>query len=154
AMIEGYPDSDLLDEAKRDLRAVQEVLADGVYNVANFYILHRNYAAAVSRYKEVMLKYPDYSQMPDALFSLAEALRHAGNDKEAAIYYGRIIMEHPISTRVSDAKEHLTAMNQPIPEPSPGAVARAQELALVRAEDRSILGKMFGMFKSRPPVPT
>src|SRR4029079_15514650 len=37
---------------------------------------------------------------------------------------------------------------------SPGAVARAQELALVRAEDRSILGKMFGMFKSRPPVPT
>src|SRR6185295_16703595 len=30
-MIESYPDSNLLDEAKRDLRAVQEVLADGVY---------------------------------------------------------------------------------------------------------------------------
>src|SRR5207253_823818 len=30
AMIESYPDSQLLDEAKRSLRAVQEVLADGV----------------------------------------------------------------------------------------------------------------------------
>src|SRR5881409_2150994 len=49
SMIETYPDSDLLDEAKRDLRAVQEVLAEGVYSVGNFYMLHRNYAAAISR---------------------------------------------------------------------------------------------------------
>ena len=69
SMIETYPDSDLLDEAKRDLRAVQEVLADGVDAVGNFYMLHRNYAAAVSRYKEVMTKYPDYSKAPDALFT-------------------------------------------------------------------------------------
>src|SRR5262249_232212 len=81
SMIDSYPDSNLLDEAKRDLRAVQEVLADGTYGVGNFYVLHRNYAAAVSRYKELMTKYPDYSRMPDTLFNLAEALRHAGNDQ-------------------------------------------------------------------------
>jgi outer membrane protein assembly factor BamD len=151
SMIETYPDSDLLDEAKRDLRAIQEVLADGVYSVGNFYMLHRNYAAAVSRYKEVMTKYPDYSKSPDALFGLAEALRHAGNEPEAAIYYARIVIEHPISARVSDAKQHLTALNQPIPEPNPVALARAQQTL---HDDKSILGKMFGMFKSRPAVPT
>jgi outer membrane protein assembly factor BamD len=59
-MIETYPDSDLLDEAKTALRAVQEVLADGVNGVGNYYMLHRNYAAAVSRYKEIATKYPDY----------------------------------------------------------------------------------------------
>jgi outer membrane protein assembly factor BamD len=151
SMIETYPDSDLLDEAKKDLRAVQEVLADGVYGVANFYILHRNYAAAVSRYKEVLTKYPDYSKTPDALFELAEALRHAGNEPEAAIYYARIVIEHPISERVDTAKEHLTALNQPIPEPNPVALARAQQTL---HDDKSILGKMFGMFRSRPSVPT
>jgi outer membrane protein assembly factor BamD len=151
SMIETYPDSDLLDEAKRDLRAVQEVLANGVYGVGNFYMLHRNYAAAVSRYKEVMTKYADYSRMPDALFNLAEALRHAGNEKEAAIYYARIVTEHPGSDRVSGAKQHLAALNQPIPEPNPVALARTQQTP---HDDKSILAKMFGMFKSRPAVPT
>jgi outer membrane protein assembly factor BamD len=150
-MIEAYPDSNLLDEAKRDLRAVQEVLADGVYGVGNFYTLHRNYAAAISRYKEVMTKYPDYSRMPDTLFGVAEALRHAGNEQEAAIYYARIVTEHPISDKVDDAKQRLIALNQPIPEPNPVALERAQERA---REDKSILATVFGMFKSRPSVPT
>jgi len=150
-MIETYPDSDLLDEAKTALRAVQEVLADGVNGVGNFYMLHRNYAAAVSRYKEIATKYPDYSKMPDTLFGLAEALRRAGNDPEAAIYYARIVVEHPVSDRADEAKKHLAALNQPIPEPNPVALARAQQTS---HDDKSILGKMFGMFKSRPAVPT
>ena len=151
SMIESYPDSDLLGEAKVKLRAVQEVLADGVNRVANQYMLRKNYAASISRYKEVMTKYPDYSGMPDTLFNLAEALRHAGNDQESAIYFARIIMEHPFSDRVADAKRRLTAINQPIPEPNPVALARAQQAP---RDDKGILGKMFGMFKSRPNVPT
>ncbi len=151
SMIETYPDSDLLDEAKRDLRAVQEVLADGVDSIGDYYMLHRNYAAAVSRYKEITVKYPDYSRMPGTLFNLAEGLRHAGNDQEAAIYYARIITEHPLSDRVDNAKQRLTALNQPIPEPNPVALARAQQLP---RDDKSMLGKMVGMFKSRPAVPT
>jgi len=151
SMIASYPDSDLLDEAKRDLRAVQEVLAEGVVKVGNFYMLRRNYAAAVSRYKEVMTSYPDYTGMPDALYNMAEALRNAGNPEESVIYYARVIMEHPLADRANTAKERLTALKQPIPEPNPVALARAQQTP---REDRCILAKMFGMFKSRPPVPT
>jgi outer membrane protein assembly factor BamD len=151
SMIETYPDSDLLAEAKTALRAVQEVLADGVNGVGNFYMLHRNYAAAVSRYKEIATRYPDYSRMPDTLFGLAEALRRAGNEPEAAIYYARIVVEHPISDRVDEAKRHLAALNQPIPEANPVALELAQR---TQHDDKSILGKMFGMFKSRPSVPT
>jgi outer membrane protein assembly factor BamD len=151
AMIETYPDSDLLEEAKKDLRAVQEVLADGVDGIGDFYMRHRNYAAAINRYKEVMTKYPDYSRMPGTLFNMAEGLRHAGNESEASIYYARIITEHPLSNRIEDAKNRLTVMNQPIPEPNPVALARAQNLT---HDERGILGKMFGMFRSRPAVPT
>jgi outer membrane protein assembly factor BamD len=151
SMIESYPDSQLLDEAKRDLRAVQEVLADSVYGVGNFYMNYRNYAAAISRYKEVMLKYPDYSKMPNTLFNLAEALRNVGNAEESVIYYARVITEHPLSDQIDDAKNRLTLLKQPIPEPNPGALARAQQFP---REDRGIFQKITGVFKSRPPVPT
>src|SRR5215813_12423068 len=151
SMLETYPNSNLLNKAKTALRAVQEVLADGVNAVCNFYMLHRNYAAAVSRYKEIATKYLDYFKMFDTLFGLAEALRRAGNEPEAAIYYARIVVEHPVSDRVNEAKRHLAALNQPIPEPNPVALARAQQTL---HDDKSILGKMFGMFKSRPAVPT
>jgi hypothetical protein len=96
---------------------------------------YRNYGAAVSRYKEVMLKYPDFTKMPDTLFNVAEALRNAGNEEEAVIYYARVVTEHPLSEQTGDAKNRLVALNQPIPQPNPVALA-------------------VGMFKSRPPVPT
>src|SRR3989304_5787272 len=144
-----YPDSNLLDEAKVKVREVQEVLAEGVYKVGDFYYLHKSYPAAIDRYKEVLIKYPDSSQVPDALFKLAEALRHSDNEPDAAIYYARIVSDHPLSERVTEAKQRLTAMNVPVPEPNPVALARAQQN---QRDDRSILGRMFGMFNRRPPV--
>jgi outer membrane protein assembly factor BamD len=149
-MVETYPDSPLLEETKEKLRAVQEVLADGVFKIGNFYLLRKSYPAAVDRYQEILKKYPDFSRAPDALFNLAEAFRHA-NNPESAIYYARIISEYPLSEHVNDAKERLTAMNQPIPEPNPVALARAQQ---VQRDDRGILRKTFGVFSRRPPVPT
>ena len=137
--------------AKEKVRAVQEVLGEGVYRIGNFYYIQKSYPAAVDRYQEVLKKYPDFSKMPDVLFNLAESLRHANNEPESAIYYARVVSEHPLSDRATDAKERLTAMNMPIPQPNPVALARAQQTP---REERGILGKMFGMFSRRPPVPT
>jgi outer membrane protein assembly factor BamD len=77
SMIQTYPDSDLLDEAKERLRNIQEVLADGVFKVGNFYHLRKSFPAAVDRYKEILMKYPDYTKVPDALFNLATPCRRA-----------------------------------------------------------------------------
>jgi outer membrane protein assembly factor BamD len=151
AMIDGYPDSPRLDEAKRTLRAVQEVLAEGVLRIGNFYFLKKSYPAAADRYREVLTKYPDFSGAPDALFNLAESLRHNNNEPESAIYYARIVSEHPKSEHVNDAKERLTAMNQPIPQPNPVALARAQQAQPL--EKRGLIGTIFSPFNRRPPVP-
>src|SRR5215831_871092 len=151
-MIESYPDSRLLDEAKQKLRGVQEVLAEGVNNVGNFYYQRKAYPAAVARYKEIMAKYPDYSRMSDTLYYLAESLRLNNNEPEAAIYYARIVTDHPLSTRVGSAKQHLTAMNLPIPEPNPVALARAQ--AGAPPDDRGALGKVISAFIHKSPVST
>jgi len=148
-MIENYPDSPLVDEAKQKLRAVQEILAEGVYKIGNHYFIRRAYGAAVSRYREVLTKYPDYSKMPDVLFGLAESLRHADNP-ESEIYYRQIVADYPYSDRVAEAKQHLTEMNKPIPDPNPAAVARGQQ----PKEEKGFIGKMFGTISRRPAVPT
>jgi outer membrane protein assembly factor BamD len=150
AMIDSYPDSQLLDEAKQTLRAVQEVLAEGVFKIGNFYFLRKSYPAAADRYREILTKYPDFTGAPEALYNLAESLRHNNNEPESAIYYARIVSDHPRSERVNDAKQRLTEMKQPIPEPNPVALARAQQPPV---EERGLFGKMLGMFNRRPPVP-
>src|SRR2546422_10705223 len=152
SMIENYPDSPLLDEAKQKLRGVQEVLAEGVNKVGNFYYQRKSYPAAMARYKEIMTKYPDYSRMPDTLYYLAESLRLNNNEPEAAIYYSRIVTDHPLSNRVSNAKQRLIAMNIPVPEPNPVALARAQ--AEIPRDDRGVLGKVINGFLHKPAVST
>jgi len=151
SMVETYPDSPLLDEAKEKLRAVQEVLAEGVFKIGNFYLLKKSYPAAIDRYKEIVKKYPDFSKTPEALFNLAESMRHSNNEPESAIYYARVVSEYPLSERAGEAKQRLIAMNITVPEPNPVALARAQQ---AQHEDRSLLAKMFGMFNRRPAVPT
>jgi outer membrane protein assembly factor BamD len=151
-MIENYPDSTLLDEAKQKLRGVQEVLAEGVDNVGNYYYQRKSYPAAIARYKEVMTKYPDYSRMPDTLYYLAESLRLTDNEAEAAVYYERIVTDHPLSNRISGAKQHLIALNVPVPDPNPVALARAQEAT--PRDDRGVLGKAISAFIHKSPVST
>src|SRR5262245_9876586 len=140
-MIESYPDSPLLDEAKSLLREVQEILAEGVFKIGNHYLIRRAYTAAVSRYHEVLDKYPDYSGTPDVLYNLAEALREADNP-ESAIYYSKIVTDYPYSERVAAAKEQLTALNKAIPDPNPAALARGKPLK----EEKGVLGRVWGSF--------
>jgi hypothetical protein len=127
------------------------VLAEGVDKIAEYYYQRKSYPAAIGRYKEIVTKYPDYSRMSDSLYNLAESLHDANNDAEAAIYYARIVSDHPLSDRVPLAKRRLTALNMPIPEANPVALARAQALP---HEDKSILGRMFAAFYTKPPVNT
>ena len=150
-MIERYPDSSLLDEAKAKLRAVQEVLADGVFRIGNFYFIKKSYRAAAGRYQEVLVKYPDYSQVPSTLYALADSVRRDGDEQEAAIYFSRIVSDHPLSAWVEDAKKKLVAMNQPVPDANPAALARVQQ---ERGEGKGLFGKLLGMLSRRPDVAT
>jgi len=152
-MIENYPDSPLLDEAKEKLRAVQEVLADGVYKIANQYSVRHSYVAAVSRYREVLEKYPDYSKTSEVLFNLAESLRQM-DSPDSAIYYAKIVSDHPHSFRVPIAKNHLTEMNRPIPEPNPAALVQPRNAKADEEEQKGLLQKVFAGILYKSPVST
>ena len=169
ALIQQYPDSPLVPEAKQRLREVQEDLAERQYRIAHFYYLRENLAAAQARLQSLVDSYPLYSGVDEALFELGglyerEALavrrQHALNgavkekmgaqfEQHAIDAYSRIITRYPVMRRANDARARLRALNAPIPTPT------AEAIAANRMEEQSrgsitMSQSIIGDFKKHP----
>src|SRR6185369_12435361 len=70
ALIQQYPDSPLVPQAKQKLREVQEVLAERQFRIAHFYYLRDNLAASQARLESLAESYPLYSGADEALYEL------------------------------------------------------------------------------------
>ena len=150
AMIQQFPDSSLVPQAKQQLRQVQEVLATREGGVAAFYATHENWAATIARYQSLVDAYPLYSHIDDALIGLGDAymaeakivstmklpegpksrLENIYKD-EAAAAYDRVVTRYAAAAHADDAKDRLTAMGYPVP------VATAAQIASSEAEEQS-----------------
>jgi outer membrane protein assembly factor BamD len=144
-----YPDSAVMPRVKARLRQVQEVLAQGDYRIARFYYAKGANRAAKSRFQEIAERYPNYSRGDSALWYLGQTLERLKQPNEAASYYARVITEHPLSSLVSNVKERLTALHQPIPRPTRAVLARAQADAVPRLK-RDLFQKLGGFMSSAP----
>lgn len=144
-----YPTNPLMPEVKDRLREVQEVLAQGEYQIAMYYYTHRAYLASESRFKEIVDKYPNFSQGDDVFWYLGQSLTELHKQREAIPYYDRLVMEFPLSPRVDDTKQQLASMNSPVPAPTKAVLARAEADA-VRHDHRSIFQQTLGAFSSSP----
>ncbi len=147
-MINSYPNSDLLEEAKQKLRDVQDILAANSAGIAGHYFKGKNYKASIDRFNEIELKWPDFSKMDGVLFYHAESLRLTENAEASGKYYAEVVSDYPTSKYVKEATQHLIELSLPVPPPNPAAVPRPSVQS-----DKSILGKTVGVFKSHPAVP-
>lgn len=170
SLIQQYPDSPLVPEAKQRLREVQEVLAQRQYEIANFYFVHDNMAASQARLQSLVDSYPLYSGVDQALFDLgtlyekeATAMRKqrlpdnvkesiaSDYEKHAVESYQRIIQRYPAMHRAADARRRLQALHADVPTPT------AEALAESKAEEQSRRSisrteKLVGNFKKHPNV--
>ena len=167
-MIQQYPDSPLVPEAKQKLREVQEVLGERQYRIASFYFIRQNLAAAGARLQGLVESYPLYSGADEAFFELggvyekeAETINRqkipdakkeklvAQYEKKAIEAYSTIVTRYAATSRVGDAKRRLEALKAPIPTPT------AEQLAESKAEEASrqklgLVGRTTGNFKKHP----
>lgn len=169
-LIQTYPDSPLVPEAKQRLREVQEVLAERQYRIANFYFLRQNLAASQARLQSLVDSYPLYSKIDEALYTLGElyereaaAMRKqnipeaqkerlaADFQKHAIESYSRIVTRYPAMDRASDAKRRLQALNTPVPTPTAEAMAESKAEEQSR-QNVSMMQGMMGNFKKHPMV--
>src|SRR3954462_14890022 len=61
-LIQQYPDSKLVTEAKQRLREVQEVLGEREFRIGRFYYMRESFPAPVARLKTLADQYPLYSK--------------------------------------------------------------------------------------------
>jgi outer membrane protein assembly factor BamD len=74
-MLQQFPDSTWVPQARQRLREVQEVLAGREADIATFYASRQppNYSGAIARYQTVADSYPLYSHMDVVLIGLGDA---------------------------------------------------------------------------------
>src|SRR5260221_2478349 len=171
SLIQEYPDSKLVAEAKQRLREVQEVLAQREYNIGRFYYLRLAYPAAIARLKTLVDRYPLYSGADEALYLLGQSyegeidvIRKNGRmnevnkgkmieglTKEAADAYGRIIKRYPAMDRALDAKARLEGLHQPVRRPTRAALELNKKEVASR-QQAGIMSSMLGNFEKHPDV--
>src|SRR6266852_1721414 len=171
SLIQEYPDSKLVPEAKQRLREVQEVLAQREFNIGRFYYLRLAYPAAIARLKTLVDRYPLYSGADEALYLLGqsyegeiEVIRKNGRmnevakgkmieqlTQEASEAYGRIIKRYPAMDRALDAKARLEGLHQPVPRPTRAALELNKKEVASR-QQAGIVSSMLGNFEKHPDV--
>jgi outer membrane protein assembly factor BamD len=171
-LIQQYPDSPLVPQAKQKLREVQEILAERQYRIAHFYYLRDNLAASGARLESLTESYPLYSGVDEALFELGMLYEKEANgirkqkipdaqkeklvaqfEKKAIDAYSRIVTRYPAMDRVGNAKQRLEALNAPIPVPTPEAIAESKAEEASR-EKQKMIDRVTGNFKKHPAVLT
>ena len=146
-MLQQFPESTLVPQAKQRLREVQEVLATRESDIASYYASRENWPATIARYQTVADTYPLFSHMDDVLVGLGDAYEAEARfirtmklpedakarlekiyDGRAADAYRKVVLEHSASAHVEDARDRLAAMNLPIPTPTPEQAAASAAL--------------------------
>jgi outer membrane protein assembly factor BamD len=165
-----YPDSKLVPVAKERLREVQEVLAEREFRIGRFYYLRESYPAAIARLQNVAQSYPLYSKADENLFMLGQCYEGEINairmgrlnetakgkliadfTRDAAKAYDEIITRYPIMDRAEDAKRRLEALRQPVPTPTPQAIAQNKAEEASRRET-GMFGRVMNNFTRHPEM--
>ncbi len=171
ALIQQYPDSKMVPQAKQRLREVQEVLAEREFGIGQFYYLRLAYPAAIARLKTLVDRYPLFSGADQALYLIGqsyereiEVIRKNGRMsevakgnaidnliKEASESYDKIITRYPAMDRAVDAKTRLEALHQPVPRPTRAAL-KQNEQEMASRHDESLMSGMLAPFGRHPDV--
>jgi len=171
ALIQEYPDSKLVPQAKQRLREVQEVLAQREFNIGRFYYLRLAYPAAIARLKTLVDRYPLYSGADEALYLLGQSYESEIDlvrrnprtnevtkskmidelTKDAADAYGRIIRRYPAMDRAVDAKSRLEALHQPVPRPTRKALEENKREVASR-QQAGMMSSVLGGFEKHADV--
>jgi outer membrane protein assembly factor BamD len=155
ALLQQYPQTTLRPIVEDRLRETQESLAMHGYQIGIFYQdryigKKGGLKGAQSRYKEVIEKYPNFSQRDGVLFRLAYTYQQEEEPDEAAKYYQDMLRNFPNSEFAEKAKEQLGIIGVPIPEPDPARrnLAPAERPGFMGKIMTEVLGKADVSFNS------
>jgi outer membrane protein assembly factor BamD len=148
-----FPNSKFAPQAEQRLRAIQEVLAEAENRVGRFYETKGNFFAAANRLQTLADNFPIYSKADEAVWSAADSWSRLGDrfEKQQIVQLTRLVRDYPLSVHTEAAKERLQALNAPIPQADPVALARMQ-YELENHTKSGFFSKVWGGFSMHPDV--
>ncbi len=105
-LLDLYPGSPQVENARKRIRTCRESLARSEYLVGWFYQKGRQaWRAAIIRYEGILADYPDYDRLDEVLFRMSECLDAAGRRAEALPLLERLLGEYPQSSYAEEARK-------------------------------------------------
>jgi outer membrane protein assembly factor BamD len=117
-----YADSQYASEGRELLRRTRELLARAEIHVAEFYLSHNRYEAAISRFQAVIDSFPGSGLEPEALLRIGEIYLQMGRRSDARAAFDTIVTRFPRSSYAIPARRYLQFIG-PMPARPGGAVS-------------------------------
>ena len=102
-LVERYPTSEYVADARYKLQVARDQLAGHQMEVGRFYLTKRNYTGAINRFREVVSKYQTTRHVEEALMRLTEAYYAVGIVNEAQTAAAVLGHNFPDSSWYKDA---------------------------------------------------
>jgi outer membrane protein assembly factor BamD len=124
AILQQFPNTPLREQIELRLYQVQENLGMHSLKIARFYQdrFERGLTGprgAQSRLQEIIEKYPKFSWKDEVLFRQGWLYLQVEEPDTAAKYFQELVRDYPNSDYTEKAKEELTKIGAPIPDPDP-----------------------------------
>lgn len=126
SMLGLYPDSELKDEAERQIRVLQEMFASKDYESGIYYLRRRAFDSAIIYFKDVVKNFPQTDKSRQAYLRLAEAydaIEYREDKKDVCTTLREKYPSDREVTAVCGAPV-TTITQRPAPDTTPGPAAR------------------------------
>jgi outer membrane assembly lipoprotein YfiO len=104
------PEHELVPQVQQRLREARDRLSEHDYIVGSFYYRFKNYAGAMSRFRQILDSDPGYTGRDAVFFHLAESLAATNQVPEAIPYFARILDEFEASEYAAEATLRLAEL--------------------------------------------
>ncbi len=104
-LIQRYPNSQHIGEARGYLREARDRLSEAEYVVGHYYYRRKWWPGAIERFRLILDTDPAFSGRDRVYFHLGDALRQEGEPEEGLAFLERVVNEFPESEFASAAQE-------------------------------------------------
>ena len=145
-----YPKDPLAPKAEQRLRDVQEIIAEGDYRIGYFYYVKGDKRAAAARLTSIAKRYPLYSRSDKVQWMIGDIFEKSEHKEIAALYYGNILKNYPLSELAPNAKNKLVEFKVPVPQADPKAMAWMTAEQNTPRQREGIVKKPLALVRSGP----
>jgi len=109
-LIQSYPRSPFVEEAKEKLATCRERLAAYELYVGRYYYGQAAYPAAIGRFEGLLKVYPEVSFADEVLFLLGQAYERSDHPQEAVTAFDELVNRFPQSRYAHQARARLASL--------------------------------------------